>query len=401
MGRDRSAHPRRLRRRTAPLGSVRRARHIHPSCPSVSSARTARSRTTSAKACAAHRGARADLRPAGLRPDHLPPPRRAHVGRRRGRGARPRLEQRHVRERHRTQQCDARGGRPRRVREGRVPARLRTRYRRRARRSPASRRPIGRDRAQIRCAIRPRVLDARSRAPGAAAVDRPAQRADGDKSQREARDAARGVEGTHAGRGRRHDPRQDRRRTRTRRSTSIASRSSCSTSTASSCRRSRATSRGGDAPRAVPQSIARQAVQEKVALLTDNAGEDERFGGDSIVDAAGALGDLRAAHRQRGPRAGRAVRRQPEHRRTGSATRTSSSSSRSPASPRWRSRTRSSPSGSGARRSCAATSSATSRRSSPSVSPSSAEAIEARRRQASGGRAVQRHPRLHRAVGER
>ena len=33
--------------------------------------------------------------------------------------------------------------------------------------------------------------------------------------------------------------------------------------------------RGGDAPRAVPQSIARKAVEEKVALLSDNAGEDD------------------------------------------------------------------------------------------------------------------------------
>ena len=41
--------------------------------------------------------------------------------------------------------------------------------------------------------------------------------------------------------------------------------------------------RGADAPRTVPQSIARQAVLDKVALLTDNAGEDERFGGHSIV----------------------------------------------------------------------------------------------------------------------
>ncbi|HEY2025857.1 MAG TPA: adenylate/guanylate cyclase domain-containing protein [Gemmatimonadaceae bacterium] len=41
--------------------------------------------------------------------------------------------------------------------------------------------------------------------------------------------------------------------------------------------------RGDDARRAVPQSIARKAVLEKVALLTDNAGEDERFGGQSIV----------------------------------------------------------------------------------------------------------------------
>jgi adenylate cyclase len=41
--------------------------------------------------------------------------------------------------------------------------------------------------------------------------------------------------------------------------------------------------RGGDVPRSVPQSIARQAVLEKVALLTDNAGEDDRFGGESIL----------------------------------------------------------------------------------------------------------------------
>jgi len=41
--------------------------------------------------------------------------------------------------------------------------------------------------------------------------------------------------------------------------------------------------RGADAPRTVPQSIARQAMLEKSALLTDNAGEDERFGGESIV----------------------------------------------------------------------------------------------------------------------
>ena len=41
--------------------------------------------------------------------------------------------------------------------------------------------------------------------------------------------------------------------------------------------------RGGDAPRAVPQSIARKAMAEKVALLSDNAGEDTRFGGQSIL----------------------------------------------------------------------------------------------------------------------
>jgi adenylate cyclase len=41
--------------------------------------------------------------------------------------------------------------------------------------------------------------------------------------------------------------------------------------------------RGGDTPRAVPQSIALKAVEEKVALLSDDAGQDERFGGNSIV----------------------------------------------------------------------------------------------------------------------
>ncbi|HEU4989931.1 MAG TPA: adenylate/guanylate cyclase domain-containing protein [Gemmatimonadaceae bacterium] len=41
--------------------------------------------------------------------------------------------------------------------------------------------------------------------------------------------------------------------------------------------------RGADAPRMVPQSIARAAVADKVAILSDNAGEDTRFGGQSVV----------------------------------------------------------------------------------------------------------------------
>jgi adenylate cyclase len=41
--------------------------------------------------------------------------------------------------------------------------------------------------------------------------------------------------------------------------------------------------RGGDVPRAVPQSIARRAVEEKIALLSDDAVQDDRFTGDSIV----------------------------------------------------------------------------------------------------------------------
>ena len=41
--------------------------------------------------------------------------------------------------------------------------------------------------------------------------------------------------------------------------------------------------RGSDTERAVPQSIARTALKDKVAILSDNAGEDSRFGGQSIL----------------------------------------------------------------------------------------------------------------------
>ena len=41
--------------------------------------------------------------------------------------------------------------------------------------------------------------------------------------------------------------------------------------------------RGGDTSRTVPQSIARTAMEEKVAILSDDAGEDVRFGGQSIL----------------------------------------------------------------------------------------------------------------------
>jgi adenylate cyclase len=41
--------------------------------------------------------------------------------------------------------------------------------------------------------------------------------------------------------------------------------------------------RGGEHPRAVSQSIARKVVNDKVAILSDNAGEDQRFGGQSIL----------------------------------------------------------------------------------------------------------------------
>jgi adenylate cyclase len=41
--------------------------------------------------------------------------------------------------------------------------------------------------------------------------------------------------------------------------------------------------RGTDTTRSVPQSIARTALKDKVAILSDNAGEDTRFGGQSIL----------------------------------------------------------------------------------------------------------------------
>ena len=41
--------------------------------------------------------------------------------------------------------------------------------------------------------------------------------------------------------------------------------------------------RGGDTARAVPRSIARTAVRDKVAILSDNAGQDIRFGGQSVL----------------------------------------------------------------------------------------------------------------------
>ena len=40
---------------------------------------------------------------------------------------------------------------------------------------------------------------------------------------------------------------------------------------------------GSDAGRTVPQSIARRVVVEQIAILSDNAGEDQRFGGQSIL----------------------------------------------------------------------------------------------------------------------
>src|SRR5689334_12431104 len=40
--------------------------------------------------------------------------------------------------------------------------------------------------------------------------------------------------------------------------------------------------RGADSARAVPQSIARTALRDRVAILTDNAGADTRFTGQSI-----------------------------------------------------------------------------------------------------------------------
>jgi adenylate cyclase len=41
--------------------------------------------------------------------------------------------------------------------------------------------------------------------------------------------------------------------------------------------------RGAEQQRAVPQSIARAAISDRIAILSDNAGEDQRFGGQSIL----------------------------------------------------------------------------------------------------------------------
>jgi adenylate cyclase len=41
--------------------------------------------------------------------------------------------------------------------------------------------------------------------------------------------------------------------------------------------------KGSDAGRMVPQSIARPVVEKQLAILSDNAGEDQRFGGQSIL----------------------------------------------------------------------------------------------------------------------
>ena len=41
--------------------------------------------------------------------------------------------------------------------------------------------------------------------------------------------------------------------------------------------------RGAEQQRAVPQSIARAAIEGKAAIMADNAGEDQRFGGQSIL----------------------------------------------------------------------------------------------------------------------
>ena len=62
-------------------------------------------------------------------------------------------------------------------------------------------------------------------------------------------------------------------------------------------------------PRAIPQSIARTALDDKVAILTDNAGEDARFAGQSIVMQQMRSAICVPADGQRGAGARRAVRR--------------------------------------------------------------------------------------------
>jgi transcriptional regulator with GAF, ATPase, and Fis domain len=111
--------------------------------------------------------------------------------------------------------------------------------------------------------------------------------------------------------------------------------------------------RGSEQPRAVPQSIARKVVQDKVAILSDNAGEDSRFGGQSIL-----MQQIRSAICC--PLVGR--------RHTASANTTSNISLRSPALRRLGSRTSNSLSASRPRCSPAKISRDISRRRLPSAS---------------------------------
>ena len=330
-----------------------------------------------------HRRARADLRPVGGRPDDLAAARRARRGRRAGHPARPRLEQRDLRERAQGGGGDARGGRPRRLRQGRVPAGDVTCRRPAASAVAISSQPAGSARRSCaRCASgharrRSTALNAPTTAPGGVSrsILSPLSAPPSDKSQQKLAtllevskgltravdvdailDEDRRVRLPDARRGSRRDP------------------------------PARRAGRAGAEDRARQARRRRAARRAAVDRAQGGRGEGRaahrrRGAGRPLHrrldrDAAGALGDLRAADRQRGARARRAVRGHAERDAPLHATRTSSSSSRSPASRRSRSRTRSSPSASGARRSCGATSSATSRRSSPSGSRARRTAIQ-------------------------
>ena len=249
-------------------------------------------------------GPRPQLRHPDHRPHDLAAARRGGVRGRRRAGARPRVEQRDLRRTARAIQDGVPADRERRSPSARWPSRS-NRWRRPAPRRP--RRPSQRH-------PRPR----RSCASCRCAATRRPRRSSGDPVAARRRDKNReklatllevskglGTRGRH------------RRPSRPDRAVRIPD-PGCRPRGHPAARRRR---------RARPQDLARQArrrraarrtavhrprtaVDDKVAILSDNAGEDARFGGQSILHAAGALGDLRAAHRQRGQGARRALRGQ-------------------------------------------------------------------------------------------
>ena len=302
--------------------------------------------------------------------------------------ARPRVEQRHVPQRRRgSRRAHARARRRRHLRQGRVPAAAATPPPPPAVTRSAGAAADGRIRARRSCAQLP-VRDspsARSRrcAPSrSAGLTAPnAARASGraTRASRSSRRCSRSRRASAGGRHRRA-AREDRRlrvpdsRGRPRRDSAL------STTTASCVPKIARDKRGGEQPRAVPQSIARKAVrgQGRDPLRQRRRGHALRRPVDP--DAADSLGDLRAARS--------AARTACSACCTSTTSRTTHRFSDDDLEflhrvrrhrRRRRSRTSSSRSASSARCSCAATSSASSRRSSPSASPSS------RRRSQLGG----------------
>ena len=257
--------------------------------------------------------------------------------------ARPRLEQRHVRERRARRRAARARRRHDHVRQSRFQGcSASARRRRRGQRTDAPT-PPGATIVRQLPGARPEHARRHARVRSRACRTEP----DSPASSRS--------RSTRAGRSSRRCSRSRRDSARRRTSTRCSTRSSAtpirfSRSTAS--RSSSSTSAGELVPKirarqARRRHAARRCRSRSRARALERQGRDplrQRRRGHALrrpVDphAADSLGDLRAAHRQRGPRARRAVRRQRRRRRTASATTTSSSASRSPASRPSRSRT--------------------------------------------------------------